>query len=77
VLLNSGNTIGAIIEAAIQGVSVSRCRSLGLRQQGPDDPFEAAAKHGAATVRALLTGIWTTDAYRNHFTTSISTRCGS
>ncbi|MEL7178965.1 MAG: 5'/3'-nucleotidase SurE [Pseudomonadota bacterium] len=48
-------TIGACIEGALQGV-----RSIALSQfYGPDNaklenPFEAAAVHGAATVRALL-----------------------
>ncbi|SFS13538.1 5'/3'-nucleotidase SurE [Yoonia litorea] len=48
-------TIGACIEGALQGV-----RSIALSQfYGPDNaeldnPFEAAAVHGAATVKALL-----------------------
>ena len=48
-------TIGACIEGALQGV-----RSIALSQfYGPDnadldDPFEAAAVHGASVVRALL-----------------------
>jgi len=48
-------TIGACIEAALQGV-----RAIALSQfYGPDNkdlenPFEAAAVHGARTVRALL-----------------------
>ncbi len=48
-------TIGACIEGALQGV-----RSIALSQfYGPgnadlDNPFEAAADHGVATVRALM-----------------------
>ncbi|WP_411892152.1 5'/3'-nucleotidase SurE [Yoonia sp. SDW83-1] len=48
-------TIGACIEGALQGV-----RSIALSQfYGPgnadlDNPFEAAAHHGVATVRALM-----------------------
>jgi 5'-nucleotidase len=59
-------TIGAIIEAAIQGVKgIALSQFFGPDNRDLDDPFEAAAKHGAATVRALLDkGIWTTDAYK-------------
>jgi len=53
-VLYSG-TIGAAMEAALQG-----CRAIALSQfYGPDnnaldDPFEAAATHGAALIRDLL-----------------------
>ncbi|PVA07991.1 5'/3'-nucleotidase SurE [Thalassorhabdomicrobium marinisediminis] len=59
-------TIGAIIEAAIQGVpGIALSQFFGAGNHGLDDPFEAAAQHGAATVRALLNhGIWTDDNYR-------------
>lgn len=59
-------TIGAIIEAAIQGVKgIALSQFYGPANRDLADPFEAAAKHGAATVRAILDkGIWTTDAYK-------------
>lgn len=48
-------TVGACIEAALQGVrSVALSQFMGPRNTDLDDPFEAAAVHGAATVRALL-----------------------
>ncbi len=58
-------TIGAVIEAALQGVpAIALSQFFGPANKDLDDPFEAAAVHGAATVRALLDkGIWTTDAY--------------
>ncbi|WP_373636601.1 5'/3'-nucleotidase SurE [Yoonia sp. BS5-3] len=59
-------TIGACIEGALQGV-----RSIALSQfYGPanaklDNPFEAAAAHGAATIRALLRDdLWDDADYR-------------
>jgi len=59
-------TIGAIIEAAIQGVrGIAMSQFYGPDNNALDDPFEAAAQHGAATVQALLDkGIWTDDAYK-------------
>ncbi|MEL6958236.1 MAG: 5'/3'-nucleotidase SurE [Pseudomonadota bacterium] len=59
-------TIGAIMEAALQGVpGIALSQFYGPANVHLDDPFEAAAQHGVATVRALLDkGIWTTDAYR-------------
>ena len=58
-------TIGAIIEAALQGVpGIAMSQFFGPGNRDLDDPFEAAAAHGAATVRALLDkGIWTGDNY--------------
>lgn len=58
-------TIGAVIEAALQGVpAIAMSQFFGPDNKDLDDPFEAALVHGAATVRALLdNGIWTTDAY--------------
>jgi len=58
-------TIGAVIEGALQGVpSIALSQFFGPANKDLDDPFEAAAIHGAATVRALLDkGIWTNDAY--------------
>lgn len=62
-------TIGAIIEAAIQGVrGIALSQFFGPENRDLDDPFDAAATHGAATVRALLdNGIWTNDAYRTFY----------
>ena len=59
-------TIGAIIEGAIQGVrGIAMSQFFGPGNRDLKNPFEAAAMHGAATVRALLDkGIWTTDAYK-------------
>lgn len=58
-------TIGAVIEAALQGIpAIAMSQFFGPDNKDLDDPFEAAAQHGAATVRALLEkGIWTNDAY--------------
>lgn len=59
-------TIGAIIEAAIQGVpGIALSQFFGEGNKSLDDPFDPAAKHGAATIRELLDkGIWTDDSYR-------------
>lgn len=58
-------TIGAVIEAALQGIpAIAMSQFFGPANKDLNDPFEAAAQHGAATVRALLDkGIWTNDAY--------------
>lgn len=48
-------TVGACIEGALQGVrSIALSQFFGEDNKDLDDPFEAAAMHGAATVRALL-----------------------
>ncbi|MFK7751116.1 MAG: 5'/3'-nucleotidase SurE [Sedimentitalea sp.] len=48
-------TIGACIEAALQGVrSIAMSQFYGPENKDLANPFEAAASHGAATVRALL-----------------------
>lgn len=59
-------TIGAIMEGAIQGVrGIAMSQFFGPDNRDLDDPFDAAAKYGAATVNAILNkGIWTTDAYK-------------
>lgn len=59
-------TIGACIEAALQGVNaVALSQFYGPANATADNAFEAAEVHGAATVKALLDkGIWTTDPYR-------------
>lgn len=58
-------TIGAVIEAALQGIpAIAMSQFFGPENKNLADPFDAAAQHGAATVRALLDkGIWTNDAY--------------
>jgi len=59
-------TIGAIIEGALQGVKgIAMSQFFGPDNRHLADPFDAAAQHGADTVRALIdNGIWTTDAYK-------------
>ena len=48
-------TIGACIEGALQGVrSIALSQFYGMKNKDLDNPFEAAAVHGAATVRALM-----------------------
>ena len=48
-------TIGACIEAALQGVrSIAMSQYFGVDNRDLDDPFESAAVHGAATVHRLL-----------------------
>ncbi|SIN95840.1 5'/3'-nucleotidase SurE [Vannielia litorea] len=62
-------TIGGAMEGALQGI-----RSIALSQfYGPenvrlDNPFEAAAAHGATTVRALLEhGLWEGEDYHTFY----------
>ncbi|PIV74221.1 MAG: 5'/3'-nucleotidase SurE [Rhodobacteraceae bacterium CG17_big_fil_post_rev_8_21_14_2_50_65_11] len=64
-ILYSG-TIGAALEAALQGVpSIALSQYYGPGNLQLDDPFEAATQHGAATVRALLDhGHWDEADYR-------------
>ncbi|MCP5038820.1 MAG: 5'/3'-nucleotidase SurE [Rhodobacteraceae bacterium] len=48
-------TIGAALEAALQGLpAIALSQFLGPKNKDIPDPFEAAAQHGAATIRALL-----------------------
>ncbi len=48
-------TIGAAIEAALQGIpAVALSQYLGPRNRESDDMFEAAAMHGETVLRALL-----------------------
>jgi len=58
-------TIGAAIEGALQGVrSIALSQFYGPDNAEADDPFEAAAVHGAATVRALLDeSLWDEEDY--------------
>jgi len=64
-VLYSG-TIGGAMEGALQGVrSIALSQFLGPETAGLDNPFEAAAAHGVATVRALLErGHWEAEDYR-------------
>lgn len=59
-------TIGAAIEGALQGVpAIAMSQFYGPENAHLDDPFDAAARHGAATVQRLLDkGIWDTSDYR-------------
>ena len=59
-------TIGAVMEAALQGIpGIAMSQFFGTGNRDLNDPYEAAAAHGAATAKALLeNGIWTNDAYR-------------
>ena len=64
-VLYSG-TIGATMEAALQDVpAIALSQFFGPENRDLDDPFEAAAQHGAETVRRLLKdGIWDENPYR-------------
>ncbi len=64
-VLYSG-TIGGAMEAALQGLpAIALSQYLGAGNRDLDDPFEAAAKHGARLVRHLLErGIWDERDYR-------------
>lgn len=59
-------TVGACIEAALQGVrSVALSQFIGPDNKDLDDLFEAAAVHGAATIRALLRDeLWDEEDYK-------------
>lgn len=59
-------TIGAAIEGALQGVpAIALSQFYGPQNVDLDDPFEAAATHGAAVVRALLAdALWDQADYR-------------
>ncbi len=64
-VLYSG-TIGGAMEAALQDLpAIALSQFYGPGNAALDDPFEAAAVHGAATVRKLLDrGIWDKGGYR-------------
>jgi 5'-nucleotidase len=59
-------TIGGAMEAALQGIpAIALSQFLGPKNAKLDDPFEAAASHGAKTVRALLDkGCWESGDYQ-------------
>lgn len=62
-------TIGGAMEAALQGVpAIALSQYLGPQNYHVDDPFEAAAVHGAQVVRQLLAhGDWQSGPYRTFF----------
>lgn len=64
-VLYSG-TIGATIEAALQGIpAIALSQFYGPENVNLDDPFEAAAVHGADCVKRLLKdAIWDDTSYR-------------
>lgn len=48
-------TLGGAMEAALQGLpAIALSQYFGPRNFGLDNPFEAAAAHGAAVIRAIL-----------------------
>ena len=48
-------TIGGAMEAALQGIpAIALSQFMGPENDGLDDPFEAARRHGTSVVRALL-----------------------
>jgi 5'-nucleotidase len=59
-------TIGATIEASLQGVpAIAMSQFFGPANADLDQPFEAAAQHGADVVRRLLkNGLWGDEDYR-------------
>jgi len=59
-------TVGGAMEAALQGLpAIALSQFLGPRTHDLDDPFEAAAEHGAATIRRLLDhAMWDEADYR-------------
>lgn len=59
-------TVGGAMEAALQGLpAIALSQYMGPRTEPLENPFEAAAAHGVATVRALLDkAIWDEGDYR-------------
>ncbi|MEJ6401561.1 5'/3'-nucleotidase SurE [Yoonia sp. 2307UL14-13] len=61
-------TIGACIEGALQGVrSIALSQFYGPDNANLDNPFEAAAEHGVATVQALMNDALWDDAHYKLF----------
>ncbi|WP_102223377.1 5'/3'-nucleotidase SurE [Acidimangrovimonas sediminis] len=62
-------TIGGAMEAALQGVpSIALSQFLGPGTEGLENPFEAAARHGAGVVRSLIEHArWQVGPYRTFF----------
>ena len=59
-------TVGGAMEAALQGIpAIALSQFMGPETDDLDDPFDAARRHGAAIVRALLDkGRWDGGDYR-------------
>ncbi|MCC5976060.1 MAG: 5'/3'-nucleotidase SurE [Rubellimicrobium sp.] len=59
-------TVGGAMEAALQGIpAIALSQFFGPDNSELDDPFEAAARHGAATIRRLLDhALWDATDYR-------------
>jgi 5'-nucleotidase len=59
-------TIGAAMEAALQGIpAIALSQYFGPGNAQLDDPFEAAASHGASVIKTLLEpNLWDTASYR-------------
>lgn len=59
-------TLGGAMEAALQGLpAIALSQYLGPENHDPDLRFDAARKHGVATVRSLLDkGLWDGEDYR-------------
>ena len=59
-------TIGGAMEAALQGLpAIALSQFYGPGNVSLDDPFDAATRHGAATIRTLLDhGLWDGEDYR-------------
>lgn len=59
-------TVGGAMEAALQGIrAIALSQFFGPGNAALEDPFDAAARHGAATVRALLDrGCWEATDYQ-------------
>ena len=68
-------TIGACIEAALQGVrSIAMSQFYGPANANLDNPFEAAAQHGVATVKALMNDtLWDEPDYRLFYNVNFPT----
>lgn len=59
-------TVGAAIEAALQGIpAIALSQFYGPQNAHADDPFEAARVHGAPLIRKMLdSGFWDQEDYR-------------
>lgn len=64
-VLYSG-TLGGAMEGALQGIpSIALSQFYGPENASLDNPFEASAQHGVATVRSILKdGLWETNGYQ-------------
>lgn len=64
-VLYSG-TVGGAMEAALQGIpAIALSQFFGPENRNLENPFDGAAQHGVATVKALLDkGLWDQSGYR-------------